>query len=254
MSKKLDVVIVCDGYGDFLEHTLPYTKLFADDIVVVTGMDDKYTEIVCKKNDVTFIKTYVHKYNDKFNKALAINHGLAHLGLDSWVLQLDADIIVPPVFRKWFSEAHLIENRIYGVDRFDCNFEQWTKLKNETDWLFRSREWGFLIHPPSDVNKDLKLSCRVGHKAYHGAVVIGFFQLFNAKYKNRYPTKQQADMEHTDLLHSSFYPPENRYLIPDFFTLHLTTDKKMGINWKGRQSKLFGKPSLMGITNPYGDK
>ncbi len=251
MAKRLDVVIVSDGYGDFLETTLPYTKLFADNIVVATGMDDTYTQKVCKKNDVTCVPTYVHKYNDTFNKALAINHGLAHLALDSWILHLDADIVVPPGFKRWFNEAHLLDNTIYGVDRFNCSYDQWLQIE-ATDWLFRTREWGFMIDPPSNlrITPPVKLGSRIGHGSYHGWVPIGFFQLWAAKHKNRYPLKQQSDMEHTDLLQSAHFPPNQRRLIPDFFALHLVTTNQHGANWAGRKSPAWGNPSLStGLVN-----
>mgnify|MGYP000084204964 CR=1 FL=1 len=252
MNKKLEAVIVCDGYGDFLHETLPFTKVVADDIVVVTSKEDSYTQRVCKKLDVRYVISYVHKYNDSFNKARAINYGLAHLELKDWWLHLDADIVLPMSYKKWFNEAHLEKNKIYGVDRFNVNYDQWQQVK-KTDWLDRTREWGFLISPPSDlkITPQIKMGSRVGHADYHGWIPIGFHQLSHSSERNRYPNKQQSNMEHTDLLFASHYPPENRILVGDTFLLHLTTDSKMGVNWEGRKSKAFGNPSLMPINTNY---
>lgn len=245
MSKKLEVVIVSDGYGDFLHETLPFTKAISDDIVVVTSKEDQYTQRVCRKLDVRCVVSYVHKYNDVFNKARAINYGLAHLELKDWWLHLDADIVLTPGYRRWFNEAHLEQNKIYGADRFNVDHNQWTQLKN-TDWLDRTRDWLFLISPASDlnINPPIKLGSRVGHGDFHGWLPIGHNQLVHSSERIRYPNKQQANMEHTDLLFASHYPPNCRVLIPDLFVIHLMTDNKMSTNWGGRKSPAFGSPNL----------
>jgi len=254
MADKLEAVIVCDGYGDFLEHTVPITKSIFDNVIIVTGKGDNYTEMVCKKYDVDYVVGYNHKHNDRFNKALAINHGLAHLSLTGWVVHLDADIVLPYGFKNWFQQTTTLkEDTIYGMDRFNANFDQWEQVK-KTDWMHKTRDWGYIIPPPSDlpVNPSLKMGARVGHGLYHSWLPIGFFQMWHAKFKNRYPNKQQSDMEHTDLLHASYWPPDKRILIPDFFCLHLTTTTQMGHNWQGRKSAPFGMPGLKIQSNYIG--
>jgi hypothetical protein len=253
--KKLEVVMVCDGYGDFLEHTLPFTKRISDKIIVVTGKEDKYTQTICRLNDVECLPTYIHRYDGGFEKALAINHGLAHLELKGWVMHMDADIVLNNAFRLWFQETNLDKECIYGIDRFNLNYEQWEELK-KTDWLDRTRHWSYLITPVSDMNLSVqaKLGSRVAHGAYKGWCPLGFAQLYWGPKKPRYPTKQQSGAEHCDLLHSVFWEPNKRILIPDAFAIHLTTSNKQGINWKGRKSKIFGKPKYKNISIVYGEE
>lgn len=56
---KLEAVIVCDNYSDFLAHTLPDNRILFDKIVVVTSFEDKETQRVCEFWHVQCIKTDV---------------------------------------------------------------------------------------------------------------------------------------------------------------------------------------------------
>lgn len=247
MADKLEAVIVCDGYGDFLEHTLPYTKSVVDYTVVVSSEEDKYTQKVCKSLDVECVIGYAHKYDSKFDKARAINHGLSHLELKDWWMHLDADIMLPPGYKRWFNESKLDKKKIYGADRFNCNYSQYEQLK-KTDWFNHTRQWGYIIVPPSDLQivPPLTMGARVAHGNYHGWVPIGHNTLVHSSEISRYPNKNNAGAEHTDLLFASHFKPENRVLIPDLFVIHLTTDQRMGANWEGRTSPKFGKnPELV---------
>jgi hypothetical protein len=234
-QRFLEAVIVCDEYGDFLKETIPHTLRNVNDLVVVTAEDDKETQALCAKLDCRFVVGWNHKRSE-FDKAKAINHGLAHLRCNDWLLHMDADIVLPDVFADWFTtNLTLNPDNIYGVDRFDCrSADAWDRLRN-SDYLHTRRQWRYMIQPPPGC----KPCTRVAHGDYEGWVPVGFFQLWHSKVRTRYSWKPGAGGEHTDLLHGTSWKPENRILIPDFYAIHLSTGMKMGENWRGRKSPRF---------------
>src|ERR1700722_16164071 len=97
----LQAVIVCVNYSDFLKHTLPNNIHHFDRIVVVTDEGDTKTQSLCRSLSAPCVRTdefYVGE--DRFNKGRGINLGLAHLMPGTWILQLDADVVLPPQFRR----------------------------------------------------------------------------------------------------------------------------------------------------------
>jgi len=235
-GRFLEAVIVCDGYGDFLEETIPYTLRSVNRLVVVTSKDDNRTKRICSKLDVNCVEGWNHKRED-FDKAKAINHGLAHLRCSDYILHQDADMILPDAFREWFLTSKCVNPKnIYGVDRFDCRNRAELRKVMDKGWAHSRLDWRFMIQPPHG----LPFCTRVGHGDYEGWVPIGFFQLWHGSQRTRYPVKPGASAERTDLLFAANWPPENRILIPDFYAIHLMTDPKMGANWKGRKSPKWG--------------
>lgn len=230
--RRLEAVIVCDQYADFLEVTLPHTLRNVNRLVVVTAQDDNETKRLCAKFNVQCVDGWNFK-REQFDKAKAINHGLAHLRCSDWLLHMDADIILPDCFSDWFEDSPVLDKeKIYGVDRFDCKSQKALDAVFETGWIHTRMDWRFMIQPP----KGLKFCTRVGHTDYQGWLPIGFFQLWHGSKRQRYPLKPGASAERTDLLFAANWAPENRYLIPDFFAIHLSTDNKMGANWRGRKT------------------
>lgn len=234
-QRFVEAVVVCDNYGDFLAETLPFTMRAVNRLVIVTGKHDKETQRLCAEYDVNCVIGWNHRRGG-FDKAKAINHGLAHLGCQDWLLHIDADIVLPDVFGDWFqNDMSLDEADIYGVDRYNCkSADDWDKLRNEK-WMHYRQAWRYMVYPPPHCVP----ATRVTHGDYDGWVPIGYFQLWHSSAKKRYAVKPGADMEHTDLLHAVSWPPENRHLIPEFYAVHLSTDQKTGQNWHGRKSPRF---------------
>jgi hypothetical protein len=235
---KLEAVIVCINYSDFLEVTLSANKKFFDRIVVVTSIEDTETEKVCKSNDVLCIKTdSFYKNGSKVaNKAEGINEGLKALDKDGWVIQLDADIWLPPLTRTILEKYPLQDDCIYGIDRLMCNsFEKWemfmwnnVKKPIHSEWIFLHMHY-------------FPIGGRVVQYHGEGYMPIGFFQLWNPSGSkiDSYPVID-VGFDRTDVLHLKQFPRDKRRFIPEFICIHLSSEEPfMGQNWYGRKSKPF---------------
>lgn len=235
---KVEAVIVCNNYSDFLEHSLPENLQHLDRIVVVTHPDDKSTRALCNKYGVDVLDTAVfHDNGDKLNKGRAINLGLQHLRHDDWLLHLDADIVLPHRFRGMLAHAKLNEANVYGADRLNTGtYENWMnhKAKGVPQHSYR-----YLVN----ATKEFTLGSRLLHNEY-GYCPIGYFQLWHSKAHRQYPVSA-GSAEHSDVLFAVQWPREKRILLPEFFVYHLESDgqAKMGVNWNGRKTKPFGPAS-----------
>jgi hypothetical protein len=231
---KIEAVVVCVNYSDFLVHTLAKNIELVDRLVVVSHYDDKATHRVCDKFSVDCIKTDVfHDDGDAFNKGRAINLGLSNLRHDGWLLHMDADIMLPHRFRHALSMARLDKSCIYGCDRLNVvNWENWDKNKHKT---IPQHSWRFMVTPQAE----FPVGSRLLHLEY-GWLPIGFWQLWSSSVRRNYPIVC-GSAEHSDTLFSIQWPREKRILLPEFFVYHLESESvKMGANWDGRKTKPFG--------------
>lgn len=234
---KIECVTVCKGFGDILEHSILHNQPLFDRWLIVTTRDDDETHRVCKRHGIDFVDTDAFtRKGEKFNKALAINVGLAHLTCADWILHLDADILLPPQTRRFLENAELNPKCIHGVDRFNMVgsdiYAEWKKGINP------QYEWFCLINPPANT----VFGSRIVHFDYGGWMPIGFFQLWNGPGSGvtRYPIKANTDAEHTDVLHAMKWPRAERILIPEILAVHLESERvKWGANWNERVSKPF---------------
>jgi hypothetical protein len=233
---KLEAVIVCKDYSDFLEHTLPENIQHLDRVVVVTHPDDKATRALCQKYGVDCVPTTcMHEDGDKFNKGRAINLGLGHFrGLD-WFLHLDADIVLPHNFRNLLQRAKLREENLYGCDRMNVyGYEHWMKHR---DHKAPSYSHGYFVEP----HKAFPVGARIVHHE-HGYTPIGYFQLWHKSQGKKYPI-HQGNAEHTDVLFACQWARQHRVLLPEVLVYHLDScdgPTPMGANWNGRKTPIFG--------------
>jgi hypothetical protein len=232
---KLEAVIVCNQYADFLEHTLAHNLDFLDHVVVVTTPEDKATQALCSKFSVDMVDTHVFSEDGhKMNKGRAINLGLAHLRFRDWILHVDADILLPPRFRSMLHFAKLDKRNIYGADRLNSRgFENWMRHRDKIVPQYKFR---YLVTPQDE----FPMGSRLLHKEY-GWCPIGYFQLWHHSAGRHYPV-HQGSAEHTDVLFSVQWDRENRILLPEFFVYHLESEKSptFGANWNGRKTPPFG--------------
>jgi len=237
-SNRLEAVIVCVNYPDFLEVTLPHNKQFFDNIVVVTNFKDKETHKICRYNNIDPVKTEVfYEDGDAFNKAKGINMGLAHLRYSDWILHMDADILLPNDFRNQLLIHPLKKNCIYGADRFNViGRQKYNELIASKQFKHQYRD-KFVMETPV-----LPAGARLIHREF-GYVPIGYFQLFHGSYIGQHQLKypiNQRNAERSDVQFALQWERENRVLLPTTSVFHLESEPaKQGANWDGRTTAEF---------------
>jgi len=236
---KIECVITCVGYGDFLAHTLPLNMRHFDKLVVATSPADKETQKVCDFYGVQVWLTdaFNAQWDGQFKKGAGINQGLSRLDRDAWILHLDADIVLPPNFRKVIEAADLDPSMIYGADRAEFkSFEEWQKFIGSPEPC--TAGGGFFIHI---THHGQQLGTRVAFPHQGGYVPIGYFQLWHADSGVfKYP-EGHSDAGREDSHFPLAWPRRKRALLPEIVVYHLESESaQMGVNWKGRKTKRFG--------------
>jgi hypothetical protein len=240
MPSKIDVVMVCVNYDDYLNITLPYNVSQADSVTVVTDLYDKRTPKVCKKHgaNVVYSKALNPRGRD-FYKGRGLNDGFASLDNPDWVLVMDADVILQPGLIDRLK--HRVLNP--GV-------------------LYYTRRWGpASVYALPALLQDLKrgLSWRALFKRYANKKVareegrdgndleylpFGYFQLFNPRAKvlsgrgaDYYPTRSRtAELDDKAFGFEVFKGERHQpFPVPDFDVLHLPHGNYRE-NWGGRRS------------------
>jgi len=237
---KLEAVVVCVNYSDFLAHTLPHNKQLFDKIVVVTDLHDDKTKKLCEYYNVECVCTdEFYRDGSKINKGRGINEGLKVLSLDAWVIHLDADIFLPPLTREILQnlESELDKKGIYSIDRMMCpTYEAWAKYVCNPSPLHEG--WIF-VHTNA-----FPLGVRIAEYKGKGWEPIGFFQMWHPSTSGvyTYPDEHGA-IDRSDVLHCKKWERKNRHLLPELICIHLESENlnlsEMGANWSGRKTKLF---------------
>lgn len=238
---KLEGVITCSGFSDFLCETIPTNRALFDKMVVVTDYEDKPTKRVCDYWNVQCVRTDVFESRKgNFNKGKGINVGFGALSGDGWMAHMDADILLPPTTRTLLETADLDPSCIYGIDRLMVVGEsQWRDFMSMPD--LQQEGWsdygdcGKFIH----IHKDFPVGTRVAHPT--GYVPIGFFQLWNPKVSGfaKYP-EQHTDAGRGDMLFALQWPRAKRHMIPEIIGYHIESEAApMGTNWNSRKTKPF---------------
>lgn len=226
-------VLVCVNYADYLDVCLQENHKLLDRIVVVTTPEDNDTIKVCSKySNVDVIKTRCF-YDDGcvFDKGKALNKAIAVVERhrSSWVLIMDADIVLPINFKERTAGMKLNTVTLYGAPRHfaygRADYEGF-KATGFTDYgLLRD------YYSP-------------------GNFPIGYFQLFNSMnlvrrgFTHPYP-EGHNDASYTDLQFTKKFL--SRGCIRDIHTIHLGP---AGVNHQGRITPFFGMP---GLGLPYPD-
>lgn len=236
---KIEAVVVCDKYHDFLRHTIPANKILFNKIVVVTSYEDKLTQRICEFNHVECIRTdRLESRKGIFRKACGINDGLAKLDKNGWVVHLDADIWLPPQTRYILEKLDLDPTAMYGMDRFIVKGpKQWEKFQQMPPLQHECASW---VHPHA-----FPLGTRVFNLAYGGAINLGFYQMWRPKDSGvcLYPEDHDS-AGRTDVSFNLNWPRSKRGFLPEIISYHLESDdSKMAANWDGRTTSLFELPT-----------
>ncbi|MGC2399470.1 MAG: glycosyltransferase family A protein [Acidobacteriaceae bacterium] len=232
---KLEAVVVCDRYSDFLRCTLPANKYLFDRIVVVTSAEDRATQRVCEFHHVQCIPTdRLNSRWNKFCKGAGINDGLKRLDGDAWVVHLDADIWLPPQTRLLLQNAELDREMIYGIDRFCVRgYAEWDKF---LEMPVLQHECDAYVHMNA-----FPLGTRVTSKDAGGYIPIGFFQMWCPEVSGvrEYPVAH-TDAGRGDMVFAKTWARAKRGFIPEVVGYHLeSTDASMSANWYGRKTAPF---------------
>ena len=237
---RVECVIVCDGFHDFLARTLPTNKFLFDRLVVVTSYEEKETQRICEFHHVECVRTDdMDTRKGKFRKGKGINAGLAALSKAAWVVHMDADIYLPPQTRLLLEQAQLDPHMIYGVDRFDVKgYAAWDEFMSLPSL---QHEAGTYIHP-----KAFPLGTRLMFNHASGWLPLGYFQLWHPRTSGimTYPEIHET-AGRTDTLHAQRWPRNMRALIPEVIAYHLDSEDKsvMDANWSGRTTSSFAHES-----------
>jgi hypothetical protein len=245
---RIEAVVTCVDYGDFLAATIESTKRTFDHLVVVTSPDDEESQRVCRFHNVQCLATDAFRQGGDFCKGKGINAGLATLRKTDWLCHLDADIVLPPRTREMLERAELDPRYLYGIDRTMCrSWEEWSRFVSRPE---AQHEHEVFVHPgpfPTGV--------RIWKPELGGYLPLGYFQLWNvASGQTSYP-EEHRDAARGDMLFASRWPRARRQLIPEVFAWHLeSAPALMGINWSGRKSPRFGpnpvSERVVGVTVP----
>lgn len=232
---KIEGVIICVGYHDFLRWTLPFNKNHFDKLVVVTTEEDVKTQEICSYWNVHCVTTdSFYSNGDTFNKANGINYGLSFLDKDGWVIHIDADIYLPPKTRQILNTIPLDAHSIYSIDRVNCNsFTEWIMFLENPE---NQHDNSGLLKPSNFIK-----GSRLLNLDRDGYIPIGYFQLWNPKISKvyNYPN-QHGSADRTDVLFSYNWTRDKRQLLPELVGIHIQTEETVGLNWNGRKSNLFG--------------
>ena len=212
-------ITVCIGFDDFLAETLPRNRHLFNQFVIVTSPEDTETQRLAKANRCKLVITKRHRQNGPFNKGAAINDGIDNANRRQWLCHLDADIVLPDVFRQWILDArqhvkhgrHLDEH-IIGMHRHNC--------RSRAEWLEYLRT-GTHAWPVEKLRK-------------FDQIPVGFLQIWNAavmdvRYPEHCPTASMSDLLFGEQFLFRFHPDQPR-------CIHLENKHRQDLDYAGRRS------------------
>lgn len=247
---RLEAVVTCVGYADFLAWSIALNRIHFDQIIVVTSTDDERTSRVCETYNIRCLKTNICKVGEPFDKGKLINLGLTELKTNDYVCNIDADIILPARFREMLGVAQIQPDSIYGCSRMNAvGFKNWVEYFTNPRPQIHQQIYLFNdIFPMSPTINKLWNNHEFKFEYETGFCVLGFLQIWNQGFKKRTYPEGHADAGMSDLEFSLQWPRLKRVLIPEINVFHLcsTDGVKQGQNWKGRKSAPFDLSELEG--------
>jgi hypothetical protein len=244
---RLECVITCVDYADFLAYTLPTNRHLFDYTVVVTTPDDLATRKLCEFWEVHCVVTDAFRSRGAFAKGAGINAGLEVLSKGGWLVHMDADIFLPPLSRQLIDAAALDPACLYGVDRMMVpDYASWAAFLALPKMQQECRAY---IHPTA-----FPMGVRIYSKDYGGYIPIGFFQMWHPGESGvrSYPD-EHTSAGRGDMVFAARWPRSKRGLVPELIAYHLESEPAdMGANWQGRRTRPFGPAPAPIVTPPPG--
>jgi hypothetical protein len=239
---RIEAITVCVNYSDFLQVTAAENKGLFDRHIIVTTPQDTKTREVARQWGLELLLTEEGIQNGEFNKGHMIRRAQRLLACDSWRVHIDADIVLPRHFRNALDIANIDPNCIYGIDRVMVkSWEEWQNLK-ESGYL--NHQWDY--HCRVKFPKGVEVGSRwaASDLGYAG---IGYMQVWHGSadehisFQHRAYPHFHGESSRTDTQMPLQWDRRKRVLLPEVIAVHLESeDSKMGTNWNGRKSKLFG--------------
>jgi hypothetical protein len=131
-------VVVCRDYDDYLALTLPRMVEELEQVVVITSTTDGRTKEVAVANGARIHTTSILDGTD-FKKGMAIAELLATLPPESWVVVLDADIVLPEKWGAYVRQSVLNPGALYYVERIGPPLYDWqSAVPTATEAVARS--------------------------------------------------------------------------------------------------------------------
>ena len=220
---KIEAVVASVGFDDLLDVTLPHTLTQVDAAYVVTSMTDAKTVQVCRKHGAVPIQTDAFGTSEgRFLKGQGLNLGLIRMQYHGWRVALDADIILPPHFRRVVVNHETLDVQcLYGADRVNLvGPESWGRA--------RAAQWGV----QDQVHTGLPIGPRLVTPA-HGYIPIGYFQMWHSKGQKMYPsTAGGAGLD--DVAFALQWPRSHRRLLPSLIVYQVCVAEPVSAeNWDG---------------------
>lgn len=248
---KLEGIICCVDYSDYLAETLPLNlRHFVNEVdakpslVVVTAPEDRETQRICTFYGVRHVQTDVFRTRwQEMHKGKGINKGLEWLDRDEWVLHMDADMVLPPKTRELIGRAGLDKGKLYGCDRFNVPGHEAWRAHQAMPALQQS---GY--HVALDI---FPLAPRFSGSRMGGYAPPGFFQLWHAGTRDLSYPENHTDASRTDVLFTANWYRKSREMLPEFVAYHLMAEPSpQGSNWGGRVTPRWGAEPVLDKHHP----
>jgi hypothetical protein len=217
---KPTIVSVSVDYADTLAIAGKSWRRLTDDVVVATVERDKDTLQVCRDLDFTCILAPgIHHNGHPFNKGKGLNKALSVVDKHGWILQLDADTVLPEQTVKNLQEMFPDPWGIYGAVR--C--------------IVPGRD-AITSLDPFEVNPKVVEPGRAMAGNFTERVVAGYFQLYHSDYRKMHHESYRT-AEAVDIEFSKQWPAHKRFtFLQQVLVYHLGPTV---VNWKGRKSPAF---------------
>jgi len=224
--RKVEAILVCVGYADFLRRTLPGNVPLFDKMIVVTAPDDLDTIRVAQDAGAEVVVSDSYRERSAgFNKGKMMNVGARALDFDDWVLITDADIFFPPGFRRALDRMILNPGCLHYSTRFSPPYE--TRI----EWLDRFAEDRSIV-------SELRLVDPGSNQR-----PWGYCQLFNVRAKairdlgRDLYSERFASAGGVDYHFHERWSAKRKILLsgPEFRLVHIPHGS-LGVNWNGRSS------------------
>ncbi len=121
-------VTISVNYDDYLAESLRANKSAFDVFYVITSEDDIDTIGVAVENKVQLlISDKVHAEGARFNKSGLLHDAQKYIHSthpDAWIVIMDADILLPPLFRESLDLDKMDKKLIYGLERYQYHTKE----------------------------------------------------------------------------------------------------------------------------------